>query len=116
MTFIIEIEEGGPLPQIIMDSMDMWKAEGKPMFTPMMLDRLRATGCYEWVGKFPYHIESPHNYDYRQLFRVTKQCEHRVIKRGYYRNNKSLGKAIDFDRALTGYNSPYKSQVDAIKS
>ena len=60
----------------------------------------------------------PHNYSKRVLFRIVSskpECMDRLIKRGYYRANKSLGKANDFERALLGFDSPFKEKVDAVK-
>jgi hypothetical protein len=57
------------------------------------------------------------NISKRVLFRIIPkpECMDRLIKRGYYRNNKSLGKANDFERAFMGFDSPYKDQIEAIK-
>jgi len=43
------------------------------------------------------------------------ECLDRLIKRGYYRHNKSLGKANDFERAFMGFDSPLKDQVNSVK-
>ena len=45
-----------------------------------------------------------------------KHCRARLIKKGYYRGNKSLGAADDFERAFEGFElSPLKERVDQIK-
>lgn len=101
-----------------MSSTDVGYNEGKQAITQHFLKRILETGCYETVGKYPYHIIAIHNYSKRHLFRILpkKECLDRLIKRGYYRNNKSLGKANDFERAFMGYETPFKASVDRIKS
>ena len=38
-----------------------------------------------------------------------------MIKRGYYKNNKSLGATTDFEKAFLGFESPYLEIVNKIK-
>ena len=101
-----------------MSSFD-WAAhyEGFPAITQYYHKRILETGCYEEVLRYPYHVMEPNNYHKRVLFRILPkpECMDRLIKRGYYRFNKSLGKANDFDRAIMGFDSPYKEKVDAIR-
>jgi len=39
-----------------------------------------------------------------------------MVRKNYYKGNKSLGPAIDFEMGFLGYPTPYKSHIDAIKA
>jgi len=56
---------------------------------------------------------TPHNYRKRHIFRILpkEECLGRMIKGGYYKNNKSLGLTNDFERAFMGYDSPMLEEV-----
>tara|TARA_B110000285_G_scaffold213674_1_gene258212 strand:+ start:1751 stop:2041 length:291 start_codon:yes stop_codon:yes gene_type:complete len=85
--------------------------------TRLLNQRILDSGCYELVGEHIYHVISPNNFKKRSLFRIKPEshCLGRMIKRGYYKNNKSLGKTNDFERAFMGFKSPYLKEVIQIK-
>lgn len=83
------------------------------LFDKKILD----TGCYEHVNDYIIHVISPHKYRKRSIFRIKlePECVSRMIKRGYYKNNKSLGASNDFERAFMGFNSPMLKEINQIK-
>ena len=45
--------------------------------------------------------------------KTQERCTKRMVKRGYYKNNKSLNLQNDFERSYFGYeNAPFKEEVD----
>jgi len=86
--------------------------------TRLLNQKILDSGCYELVGEHIYHvIRIPYNFKKRSVYRIKAEshCLDRIIKRGYYKNNKSLGKTNDFERAFMGFNSPYLKEVIKIK-
>lgn len=75
-------------------------------------------GCYEAVSKHQFWMMELHEYKYRHILRILpyKRCLKRLIKKGYYRGNKSLGPSTDFERAFAGFDSPLLDQVNEIKA
>ena len=73
--------------------------------TRILNNKIVETGCYELVGEYIYHVMSPNNYKKRNVYRIKLEphCLDRMIKRGYYKNNKSLGATNDFERAFMGF-------------
>lgn len=71
----------------------------------MFRDKLLEQGCYEEILYTLFDSGELHYYRNRYLYKLKDSCMHRVIKRGYLRNkeNKSMGKSLDFERAIYGY-------------
>jgi len=114
---IDQFKHNGPLPQLliltpfgIFDGLEKYYIEGV----------IEASGgCYEVASKQQYHMRALHEYAYRYTLRMIpyKRCRARLIQKGYYRNNKSLGVQADFERAFQGFSgSPLKQRVDEIKN
>ena len=95
-----QFKSGGPLPQVLILS----PFSPFPSLEPQYIDILNeASGdCYEKITQIQFHIHSLHKYSYRTVLRMIpyKRCRSRLIKKGYYRNNKSLGIQADFERAF----------------
>jgi hypothetical protein len=107
--FLHELETGGPIPQIFVYSSDA--GSGWESFDRMFHERIRILsspdgseelGCYKLATKTIYWMKELHNYRYRYIYKISghPHCRNRVIKRGYYKNNKSLGASADFEFAF----------------
>ena len=108
LRFIKGIEQGDPLPQVIIFGrvIEMDSETGNYLMQ-FLLDA--SDNCYEYVDKHYYQIPSKELMDYRYLFRIApeKRCVDRMIRKGYYKGNKSLGVLQDLERALKKTDGPY---------
>ena len=117
MQFGEEFQNGAPLPQIIIvGDLGILRSDS---LLHMYIDQLikSADGCYEAVSKHQFHMMELHEYKYRHILRILpyKRCLDRMIQKGYYRGNKSLGPSTDFERAFAGFDSPMLQKVNEIK-
>mmetsp|Transcript_11792 Transcript_11792/g.19912 ORF Transcript_11792/g.19912 Transcript_11792/m.19912 type:complete len:115 (+) Transcript_11792:1532-1876(+) len=94
---------GGPLPQVIIESLSYDGDAGARR--ELVVRKLLDSGCYERAARRVLHVVSPTHLRRRDILRVKplKHCVERVIKRGYYKENRSLGPAMDFELAFLGY-------------
>jgi len=59
-------------------------------------------------------MEYRHKYHLRIV--PLKRCVDRMIKKNYYKENKSLGHAIDFELAFQGVENYLSKDINEIKS
>ena len=111
-----EYKRGAPLPQVLILSPVLPFETVDQKWIELINEA--SGGCYEVAARTQFHISALHRYGYRTTLRMIpyKRCRARLIKKGYYRGNKSLGLQADFERAFEGFaGSPLKQRVDQIK-
>ena len=103
---------GEPIPQIFIYSAnagDNWEsmdiklhARIRKVSSPDGSDEL---GCYKLAHKTINWMKGLHDYKYRYIYKIAghPHCRSRVIKSGYYKNNKSIGASNDFEFAFMGH-------------
>ena len=69
------------------------------------INSLTSTGCYEEIGRSinsGFEDDDLHFKEFHHMLRIVphKRCRDRMIKRGYYKNNKSLTLRNDFERSF----------------
>ena len=113
LEFADSINKGGSLPQLVYANMS-------PLSTNHMLNIIKSTGCYEEIGNSisAAFDGGNHFYSKNYMLRIIphKYCRDRMIKRGYYKNNKSLTYRNDFERSFQGHKgAPWKDKINEIK-
>lgn len=111
-----EIKNGAPLPQIMIFN-DFHVMSSIPF---LYIDQLikDTDGCYEVIKRPSVGVHTLQDFKFRHILRILpyKRCLNRMIKKGYYRNNETLGPSTDFERALAGISgSPLFERVNKIK-
>ena len=76
-----------------------------------------ADGCYEFVDEYEYRYHDYTRRLHKLIFRIVPHphCLDRMIKKNYYKENKSLGPLLDFEFGYLGYDTPLKDRIEEIK-
>ena len=77
-----------------------------------------SNGCYEYFDSYKVGMGSIVEHRYKHLLRIVpiKRCTDRMIKKNYYRGNKSIGTIMDFELAFQGYDNYMTKRVNEIKA
>ena len=115
LAFLREMNEGGPLPQLFY--MNAIIGEHFTEVGEGFIFKMINLDCYEHILDSPFCGLAVHEYHKTHIWRIKghKHCRDRMIKRGYYHGNKSLGHITDFERAYQGFESPLKTKLDALR-
>jgi hypothetical protein len=124
LEFADSINKGGSLPQLVYANISPVRFGGSInhlyAIQNHMLNIIKSTGCYEEIGNsitMAFDM-GDHFYEKNYMLRIIphKYCRDRMIKRGYYKNNKSLTYRNDFERSFQGHKgAPWKDKINEIK-